>query len=237
MQFGGQSSPRATHPLGCPRFGRAQPLYEPRQRPDERARCWNRPEHASRDRRARPRRHVTTARSGPRSRPVPTAKTGGNRFPWPVAVGDLMPLRTVLGPPHDAVDHLTVITPPATTLRFHPFQTEIILDPLSGIFGALHRLPDHLPARHRRPPQRHTAMDPGRVADRKSPASRPDVTFREDSHQARTGNGPAVMATLVTPQSASTTPAAIPTSPALPDAPNRRPHDLITALISSNPRT
>ena len=27
MQFGGQSSARATHPLGCPRFGRGQPPY------------------------------------------------------------------------------------------------------------------------------------------------------------------------------------------------------------------
>ncbi|GIF02144.1 ISAs1 family transposase [Paractinoplanes rishiriensis] len=30
------------------------------------------------------------------------------------------------------------------------------------------RVPDHLPARHRRPPQRHTTMDPRRMADRKS---------------------------------------------------------------------
>jgi hypothetical protein len=34
MQFGGQSSPRATHPLGCPRFGPAQP---PLRAP---AACW-----------------------------------------------------------------------------------------------------------------------------------------------------------------------------------------------------
>jgi hypothetical protein len=53
-----------------------------------------------------------------------------------------------------------------------------------------------------------------------------DVTFREDSHQARTGNGPAVMATCVTPRSGSIAPAEKPTSPAPPDEPAAapRPH-------------
>jgi hypothetical protein len=46
-----------------------------------------------------------------------------------------------------------------------------------------------------------------------------DVTFREDSHQARTSNGPALMATCVTPRSAIAGPAGKPTSPAQPDAP------------------
>jgi predicted transposase YbfD/YdcC len=64
-----------------------------------------------------------------------------------------------------------------------------------------------------------------------------DVTFREDSHQARTGNGPAVMATLRNTaigyhRTSGETNIARATRRA-----NRRPHDLITAVTSSNPRT
>jgi predicted transposase YbfD/YdcC len=64
-----------------------------------------------------------------------------------------------------------------------------------------------------------------------------DVTFREDSHQARTGNGPAVMATLRNTaigfhRTGGDTNIARATRRA-----NRRPHDLITAVISGNPRT
>jgi predicted transposase YbfD/YdcC len=64
-----------------------------------------------------------------------------------------------------------------------------------------------------------------------------DVTFREDSHQARTGNGPAVMATLRNTaigfhRTSGETNIARATRRA-----NHRPHDLITAVTSSNPRT
>jgi predicted transposase YbfD/YdcC len=64
-----------------------------------------------------------------------------------------------------------------------------------------------------------------------------DVTFREDSHQARTGNGPAVMATLRNTaigfhRASGDTNIARATRRA-----NRRPHDLITAVTSSNSRT
>jgi len=64
-----------------------------------------------------------------------------------------------------------------------------------------------------------------------------DVTFREDSHQARTGNGPAIMATLRNTaigfhRTSGETNIARATRRA-----NRRPHDLITAVISNNPRT
>lgn len=64
-----------------------------------------------------------------------------------------------------------------------------------------------------------------------------DVTFREDSHQARTRNGPAVMATLRNTaigfhRTSGETNIARATRRA-----DRRPHDLITAVISSNPRT
>ena len=63
------------------------------------------------------------------------------------------------------------------------------------------------------------------------------MTFREDSHQARTGNGPAVMATLRNTaigfhRASGDTNIARATRRA-----NRRPHDLITAVTSSNPRT
>jgi predicted transposase YbfD/YdcC len=64
-----------------------------------------------------------------------------------------------------------------------------------------------------------------------------DVTFREDLHQARTGTGPAVMATLRNTaigyhHTTGDTNIARATRRA-----NRRPHDLITAVTSSNPRT
>jgi len=64
-----------------------------------------------------------------------------------------------------------------------------------------------------------------------------DVTFREDEHQARTGNGPAVIATLRNTaisfhHASGETNIARATRRA-----NRRPHDLITAVTSSNPRT
>ena len=64
-----------------------------------------------------------------------------------------------------------------------------------------------------------------------------DVTFREDAHQARTGNGPAVMATLRNTaigyhRTNGETNIARATRRA-----NRRPHELITAVTSSNPRT
>lgn len=64
-----------------------------------------------------------------------------------------------------------------------------------------------------------------------------DVTFREDDHQARTGTGPAVMATLRNTaigfhRTSGETNIARATRRA-----NRRPHDLITAVTSNNPRT
>jgi predicted transposase YbfD/YdcC len=64
-----------------------------------------------------------------------------------------------------------------------------------------------------------------------------DVTFREDSHRARTGNGPAVMATLRNNaigfhRSCGETSIARATRRA-----SHRPHDLITAVTSGNPRT
>ena len=64
-----------------------------------------------------------------------------------------------------------------------------------------------------------------------------DVTFREDLHQARTGNGPAVIATLRNTaigwhRTTDTTNIARATRQA-----NRRTHDLITAVTSSYPTT
>lgn len=64
-----------------------------------------------------------------------------------------------------------------------------------------------------------------------------DVTFREDLHQARTGTGPAVIATLRNTaigyhRTNGETNIARATRRA-----NRRPHDLITAVTSDNPRT
>jgi hypothetical protein len=64
-----------------------------------------------------------------------------------------------------------------------------------------------------------------------------DVTFREDLHQARTGTGPAVIATLRNTaigyhRTNGETNIARATRRA-----NRRPHDLITAVTSSYPTT
>ena len=64
-----------------------------------------------------------------------------------------------------------------------------------------------------------------------------DVTFREDLHQARTGAGPAILATLRNTAIGyhrinGDTNIARATRRA-----NRRPHDLITAVTSNNPRT
>jgi predicted transposase YbfD/YdcC len=64
-----------------------------------------------------------------------------------------------------------------------------------------------------------------------------DVTFREDLHQARTGNGPAVIATLRnTAIGWHRTTGATNIARATRQA-NRRSHDLITAVTSSYPRT
>ncbi len=64
-----------------------------------------------------------------------------------------------------------------------------------------------------------------------------DLTFREDAHQARTGNGPADIATLGNiavgwHRATGATNIARATRQA-----NRRSHDLITAVASSYPRT
>lgn len=64
-----------------------------------------------------------------------------------------------------------------------------------------------------------------------------DVTFREDHHQAHTGTGPAVIATLRNTaigyhRTNGDTNIARATRHA-----NHRPHDLITAVTSGNPRT
>jgi predicted transposase YbfD/YdcC len=64
-----------------------------------------------------------------------------------------------------------------------------------------------------------------------------DVTYREDLHQARTSNGPAVIATLRnTAIGWHRTTGATNIARATRHA-NRRSHDLITAVTSSNPRT
>jgi len=64
-----------------------------------------------------------------------------------------------------------------------------------------------------------------------------DVTFREDLHQARTGNGPAVIATLRnTAISWHRATGATNIARATRQA-NRRSHDLITAVTSSYPTT
>ncbi|GAA2917072.1 ISAs1 family transposase [Actinoplanes cyaneus] len=64
-----------------------------------------------------------------------------------------------------------------------------------------------------------------------------DVTFREDLHQARTGSGPAVIATLRnTAIGWHRTTGATNIARATRQA-NRRSHDLITAVTSSYPRT
>ncbi|MEV4139845.1 hypothetical protein AB0J72_47755 [Dactylosporangium sp. NPDC049742] len=64
-----------------------------------------------------------------------------------------------------------------------------------------------------------------------------DVTFREDLHQARTSNGPAVMATLRnTAIGWHRTTGATNIARAIRQA-NRRSHDLITTVTSGYPRT
>lgn len=64
-----------------------------------------------------------------------------------------------------------------------------------------------------------------------------DVTFREDAHHARTGNGPAVIATLRnTAIGWHRTTGATNIARATRQA-NRRSHDLITAVTSTYPRT
>jgi hypothetical protein len=64
-----------------------------------------------------------------------------------------------------------------------------------------------------------------------------DVTFREDSHQGRTGTGPAVIATLLnTAIGRHRTNGDTNIARALRRA-NRRPHDLITAVTSNYPTT
>ncbi|MGC5053517.1 transposase, partial [Micromonospora sp. DT48] len=64
-----------------------------------------------------------------------------------------------------------------------------------------------------------------------------DVTFREDLHQARTGNGPAILATLRnTAIGWHHTTGATNIARATRQA-NRRSHDLITAVTSSYPTT
>jgi predicted transposase YbfD/YdcC len=64
-----------------------------------------------------------------------------------------------------------------------------------------------------------------------------DVTFREDSHQARTGNGPAVMATLRNTAIGFHRITALPTSPAPPDAPTAVPTTSSLPSPGINPRT
>lgn len=64
-----------------------------------------------------------------------------------------------------------------------------------------------------------------------------DVTFREDLHQARTGNGPAVMATLRNTAIGFHRASGEANIARATRRANRRPHDLITAVTSSNPRT
>jgi hypothetical protein len=62
-----------------------------------------------------------------------------------------------------------------------------------------------------------------------------DVTLREDSHQARTGNGPAVFATLRnTSIGYHRLNGAANIAEATREA-NHRPHDLITAVTTGKP--
>ncbi|MER7009785.1 ISAs1 family transposase [Dactylosporangium sp. NPDC000555] len=64
-----------------------------------------------------------------------------------------------------------------------------------------------------------------------------DVTFREDAHQARTGNGPAVMATLRNTAIGFHRTSGEANIARATRRADRRPHDLITAVISGNPTT
>ena len=122
MQFGGQAAAGSAEPLRCPGLAGLSPLYELRQRADGHARCrvGLRPPVETTD-------SVRVglqpaARSATRSRPAPTGRTGDRPSSRPVTIRDLMPLRTVLGPPQDPVDYLPVITPTSTTLRRHRGQ-------------------------------------------------------------------------------------------------------------------
>jgi hypothetical protein len=58
-----------------------------------------------------------TLAPGPGAVLLPHGEPVITRLERPVPLRDLTPLRAVLGPPQDPVDHLPVITPPATTLR------------------------------------------------------------------------------------------------------------------------
>jgi hypothetical protein len=49
---------------------------------------------------------------------------------WSVTFRNLVPLRAVLDPPQDPIDHLPVIAPPATTLRLHAGQQRLQSSPL-----------------------------------------------------------------------------------------------------------
>lgn len=64
-----------------------------------------------------------------------------------------------------------------------------------------------------------------------------DVTFREDLHQARTGTGPAIMATLRNTAIGWHRIHGEPNIARANRRANRRSHDLITAVTSSYPRT
>lgn len=90
------SASRATHPLGCPRLGRTQPLYALRQRTGEPARCWSLPGHASRDPRPRPRRPATASRSVQRCRHAPTGRPVVTGLRRRVPLRNLMPFRAVV---------------------------------------------------------------------------------------------------------------------------------------------
>jgi predicted transposase YbfD/YdcC len=64
-----------------------------------------------------------------------------------------------------------------------------------------------------------------------------DVTFREDAHQARTGNGPAVAAVLRNTAIGYHRTNGEPNIARATRHADRRPHDLIHAVISNNPTT
>jgi len=64
-----------------------------------------------------------------------------------------------------------------------------------------------------------------------------DVTFREDLHQARTGTGPTVIATLRNTSIGYHRTNGDTNIARAARRANRRPHDLIDAVTSSNPTT
>ena len=64
-----------------------------------------------------------------------------------------------------------------------------------------------------------------------------DVTFREDAHQARTGNGPAVAAVLRNTAIGFHRSNGEPNIARATRRANRRPHDLIDDVTRSNPTT